>query len=301
MPEIYKPIFIIGAPRSGTTLLYDIMATHKDLAWFSQHDIRNNLADEFIEFLNLRRRIFKIRNWPYAKDGFESRFRTNFDTPFEASYLWNRWITNIWATSSDVSDISMKYIQQTVINLLNAKNKKRFLTKDPIFSVRIDLLNKIFPDALFIYIIRDGRAVVASMIHWLRKNNDLDGYFGVPLKNNNQFELNLVERHAKQWIELNEEIHREIDLIGHKRFFEVKYENLIDSPQIVASNIFKFCELENYNVLQNELKRVEDDNLEVISSNLDNRNLLWQNRLNSEEISKLDDYMRKSLERFEYT
>ncbi|MHC4474808.1 MAG: sulfotransferase [Planctomycetota bacterium] len=30
-----RPIFIIGSPRSGTTLVLEVMATHEELAWVS--------------------------------------------------------------------------------------------------------------------------------------------------------------------------------------------------------------------------------------------------------------------------
>src|SRR5690242_7881820 len=99
-----KPIFIVGAPRSGTTLLYDLMASHKDLAWFSQHDIAETFTIDFLQYLHIRRRIFNIRHWPYAKDGFESRFRTTYETPFEVSYVWNQVIPKVWVNENDVGE-----------------------------------------------------------------------------------------------------------------------------------------------------------------------------------------------------
>ncbi len=51
--EIYKPIFIVGVPRSGTTLLYDLMAYHPDLAFFSQLDLKEMLSEKFMEFQSL--------------------------------------------------------------------------------------------------------------------------------------------------------------------------------------------------------------------------------------------------------
>jgi len=50
----------------------------------------------------------------------------------------------------------------------------RFLHKTPINCLQISFLNALFPDALFIYIIRDGFPTVSSMIeHW---NSDEGGY-----------------------------------------------------------------------------------------------------------------------------
>jgi len=38
--KILKPIFIIGVPRSGTTILYRTLCLHPDVAWFSHEDLQ---------------------------------------------------------------------------------------------------------------------------------------------------------------------------------------------------------------------------------------------------------------------
>jgi len=43
--QIKKPIFIIGVPRTGTTLLHSILCAHDHLAWFSNQDIKNWISD----------------------------------------------------------------------------------------------------------------------------------------------------------------------------------------------------------------------------------------------------------------
>ena len=37
LPEIDRPIILLGAPRSGTTLIFNTLAARSDLAWFSHH------------------------------------------------------------------------------------------------------------------------------------------------------------------------------------------------------------------------------------------------------------------------
>ena len=46
--------------------------------------------------------------------------------------------------------------------------KARFVNKHPRNSVRIDYLRRVFPDARFIHVIRDGRAVVSSIVAQIR-------------------------------------------------------------------------------------------------------------------------------------
>ena len=61
--NIEKPIFIVGVPRSGTTLLYTLLAQHKDLGWFSRDTMISLMTSEFLQFIHLRRRIFEMRNF----------------------------------------------------------------------------------------------------------------------------------------------------------------------------------------------------------------------------------------------
>ncbi len=35
--NVERPIFILGPPRSGTSLLYKTLAVHPDLAWFNRN------------------------------------------------------------------------------------------------------------------------------------------------------------------------------------------------------------------------------------------------------------------------
>ena len=44
--QVVKPIFIMGAPRSGTTLLYNILSTHRDLSYITLNVFRAGIHGE---------------------------------------------------------------------------------------------------------------------------------------------------------------------------------------------------------------------------------------------------------------
>ena len=301
MMEIYKPIFIVGTPRSGTTILYDLMACHKDLAWFSQFDLKEMLSEEFIQFEYLRRRIFEIRKLPFSRDGFEVRFTTSFETPHEFGLFWNKWITKSWANASDVSITAYEGLRYAVNNLLIRKGKKRFLNKNPGNSIKIEYLNQVFPGAVFVNIIRDGRPVVCSMTRGSRVFKNPNGYFGLPLKKNNQMDFDLFERHARQWIEVNEEIQRAKNNLEKDQYYELKYEDLISNPKKTIENIFRFCELENLDIFDKRFQHISDSgDIQNISEKMTSTNEKYKEELTELEIERLNEMMKELLIRFEY-
>ena len=300
--EISKPIFIVGVPRSGTTLLYDYMACHESLGWFSQYDLRDMLTDDYLHFQYLRRRLFQIRRWPFQQEEFVARFNTWFETPQEFGLFWNRWIPKPWARSYDVNDQSKNELRKGVENLLKNKRKSRFLSKNPSHSTRIEYLNQVFPGSIFVNLVRDGRSVVSSMTKPARLFNTPDFYFGITLKKNNQMEFDLLERHARQWIEINEEI-QEAFLFGldKEQHINLKYEDFIAEPKKTLKKIFQFCNLKEFEIFDKGYQRILDKGMiEPITEKLKSANKKYLEEFSDSQIKRLESLMHDSLIRFEY-
>ena len=70
-------------------------------------------------------------------------------------------------TDSDVTPAICKYIHTQFDSYRRAQNKPRFMEKTPSNCLRVPFIRKIFPDALFIHMIRDGRASATSArVQW---------------------------------------------------------------------------------------------------------------------------------------
>ena len=301
MREIFKPIFIVGAPRSGTTLLYDLMSYHKDIGFFSQHDLINFFPKEYMKFVYLRRRIFETRRWPFPREGFEYRITTSFEVPHEFNWFWNNWIKNSWAKRTDVTNNAAEKIKNEISNLLERKNKIRFLSKNPSHSLRMEFLHEIFNDAIFVNIIRDPRAVVTSMTRASRRFNNPNGYFGLPLKNNNQHDFDLFERHSRQWNEVNNEIHRVANMLPSEQFYELKYEDLISNPHSEMNTLFEFCNLDEFDIFQGDFFRISDQGkIESISDGFGNMNSKYEEELSHEEINSIMQHTQELRQKYGY-
>jgi len=206
-----------------------------------------------------------------------------------------------WVTEKDVTEIVRDNLIKNIQNLLRKKNKPRFLNKSPPHSVRMRLLHEVFPDALFINIIRDGRAVVASMINSVGSSKQFEKYFGIPLKNNDQMNYDIIERHARQWIEINEEIQNSKKSLNKNQYYEIKYENFIENPRENIKKIQRFCELEDQDIFEKPSLRMYGGKLTLTTPKLQSRNDKWRDKFTEEEIKKLEKIIAKELKRFEYS
>ena len=122
-------------------------------------------------------------------------------------------------------------LQRLVHDHLIYSGAKRFLNKNTRNCRRIRFLNKVFPDAKFIHIVRDGRAVVASLINvkfwknlvpWI-----LRGSTGAVNGNPDADEIELA---SYLWKAEIRQIYRDIKEIPSHRFYEITYENFTASP-----------------------------------------------------------------------
>jgi len=275
------------------------MAQHKDLAWFSQNDRSKMYSKEFLKFYKLRKRLYDMRRWSPEEPFDLADYEVLFDIPIEFPKFWNHHIGKDWASEKDVNDSARTHLRDTILEIIKEKKSKRFLSKYPRNAVRIRFLNRVFPGSVFINIVRDGRAVVASMLNRV-KNENLD-YFGIPLRNGNQSEFDLLEAHARQWVEVLEEINIARNHLKPEQYFELKYEDLVSDPKMWLKKIFSFCDLKQENIFQNEIKYVPGRHrIETISEKLSNRNKLSKNDFSKEEIDRLNKIMKNPLERFEY-
>ena len=275
--KIHKPIFIVGCGRSGTTIFYEIMAWHKDLAWIS------NYSNWYYSIFPYAAGLCVL----YRSDFVKRLTGRRFPKPREGHRVWD-WCHPVFESpndppldESDVTPKSSFRVRKMVIDHIRYSGKKRFINKNTRNSRRIRYLNAIFPDAKFIHIIRDGRAVVASLnkfreklTPWILKENE-------NLRLEDDADRN-VEIAALLWMAETNKILNDKEDLHPSQYCEIKYEDLMRSPVATMKGVCRFCELNWSDEYAEFIKRKQ----------LKNFNYRFKERLTDNQISKVEKMIR---------
>jgi hypothetical protein len=112
------------------------------------------------------------------------------------------------------------------------RGKARWGDKTPMYMQNLRLLERLFPDALFVHLIRDGRDAAMSFLSmpkglmtetWMQPRN--------------------VAGFASQWRAEVKAARRLGDRVGDKRYLEVRYEDLVADVEAVLRTIATFARL----------------------------------------------------------
>jgi sulfotransferase family protein len=201
-----KPFpFVVGCDRSGTTLLRAMLATHPDLA----------IPDEsyFIVGLARRRRGYE-RQARFDVGGF---LRDLYHDP-----SFQRWTIPhehlAQALRADPPADLAEAVRTVFAVYAHARGKSRYGDKTPVYVMHLDALARLFPEAVFIHIIRDGRDVALSLV---------ERSFALPRD---------VGQAALLWRERVQAGGRVGATLG-RRYLEIRYEDLVTDPGPVLAAV----------------------------------------------------------------
>lgn len=151
------PLLIVGAPRSGTTLLQQVLVAGLDIAWFSGwHNVAAGYPGVVPGFVT-RRPATHFRSRHGAGESLRE--------PHEASTWWYRFFPRRpqAATIDDVGPASLMALRRSMAAVIERAGRP-VLWKNVTNSVRMAPLLAAVPEAVVIHIRRDLVATAASLL-----------------------------------------------------------------------------------------------------------------------------------------
>lgn len=205
-----RPFFIVGSPRSGTTLLRFMLASHPRL-WVPPET-------GFVPFL----RVGPDRTLSPADTARVCR---------RIGRLNREWSDIAVTTSAAVRkhrDLRLGDLLDTLYRTRMAdRGAVRWGDKTPGYILHVPLIARIFPTAQFIHLIRDGRDVTLSaMAKWRHRFPErlyMDEYYL-----------------TRSWVRAVSRGRAAGAQLGPNRYFELRYEDLAEDPEGTLSRACSF-------------------------------------------------------------
>lgn len=209
-----NPIFILGAPRSGTTFLASLLEMTEYGAPFETHFIT-----KYYKALDLYGDLNDIKNFKrLITDILNERPVRQWDLSLDINAFFNE-------LEKDIKYANI--VNKLCLFAAFKDGNKNWGDKTPHYIGDIDIIYKLFPDSKYIYIVRDGRDVALSI---LRK----------PWGPNNIYTC------AKYWQNLNKKS-RDIEALKHNgQLYQLRYEDLLDNTDKYVAEIYSFLNESDY-------------------------------------------------------
>lgn len=269
--------YIIGIGRSGTTLFSKLLNQHKnclvtletDFVIFFYHSFKNNTS-------------FSNADYKLVVDYFELFFKLN---PTVEPYFQN---LNLFQDLCSANITSYQELINFIYLRFNFLQKplqdiKVIIDKKPSYSLHVDDLLKLNPDAKFIFLIRDYRANILSRKQSIERRSPHIAF------------------NAYRWLFFNQKISSFKKRYPNK-ILEIKYEELATQTNETLKNIIEFlnlskdeqdflfykdiplhtAQIDSKNTLLNQRIKKTREDLEkpVFKSRID----AWKEELTSQEI-----------------
>jgi Sulfotransferase family len=206
------PLLILGVRRSGTTLLRVMFDRHSQLAVPDESYFVPQLADRHLRridvdaFVDDLRRLNTLAEWEVPLDAVRVRLRDGM--PVGAA------IGTVYAVYAE------------------EQGKLRWGDKTPMYMQNLRLLERLFPDALYVHLVRDGRDAALSFLAlppgivtetWMHPRSPAD--------------------FACQW-RTEVAAARRLGRRAGARYLEVRYEELVADAEAALQRICAFAGLE---------------------------------------------------------
>lgn len=234
-----KLVFIIGAPRSGTTWLWGLLTSFPSIT-------------------------------PLLKEDFDATKKTISNGKFKTSE------TGAFVNYKDSE------IKKVILKKQRKFTNKILIEKTPTHIMHVGRILKLFPDSKIIYIQRDPRAVISSMLNSTFFN------FADSLED-------AIEKYTMYMNAIE-------PFLDNHNIFSVKYENLYNNTDKYLEEILRFIDIKNST---EERKRAILENNKKTKVNI--RGVFRKGTINSylddlseQKIDKIERALRDIINKYDY-
>ncbi len=278
----YPIIHIIGAPRSGTTLLNQFLISSLDIGYI------NNLIATFWKVP-----IYGIKLSRKLLDPKESNYNSTFGRtkditePHEFGYFWNYWLKYTDFLERDKSHESkidwenLKLILNSMANVFD----KPMIFKSFLLGFHAQKIFEIMPKTIFIFIKRDFYDNANSILKFRKKVFDSEDIWVSIMPKGYEYlkKLNKYEQITSQIKLINDSYDKQMEGIDNINKIEISYEEFCKNPYKLSEEI------------NNKIKEISNIDINIKNNNTKSFNISSYSMLNKIEFKKAELEFEKNI------
>ena len=207
-----SPLLVLGVRRSGTTLLRVMLDRNAALAvpdesyFVPQLARRHRGTVDPVAFVDDLRRLPTLVEWGLDPGAVAQRLRPGMTTGAALAAIFETYAAE--------------------------RGKARWGDKTPLYMQFLPVLERLFPDALFVHLVRDGRDAALSFL--AVPEGIMTAGWGHPRD---------VAGFACQWATEVRDARALGRRVGHERYLELRYEDLVAQPGRELERVCTFAGL----------------------------------------------------------
>lgn len=224
-----RPLFVVGLPRSGTTLAYELLVQAFDLAFLTRA-----FSYSYGMPVATTRLVTRFTRRPAPR--YESTYGRipGLFSPAENHVMWLKWFAapaelGHYLPRALVDDGRAAEARRTLAAMTGIAGRQ-FVFKDVYFTMSPAAILEAFPSARIVVVQRDFEAVCAS-VYDARKHAQGRRWWSVcPPFFTDVIDEDLLTQTAFQCVRARQLLERELDAVSRDRCLVVDYEQICRSP-----------------------------------------------------------------------
>jgi hypothetical protein len=282
----------VGAPRSGTSLLYKALCLHADAAYISNW-LRKFPRIPVLAALNRAPRRFpqaRRRSWfsatsnAYVHSTKRSIDRRLFPSPAEGEPFFTACGIGLEPPFT-MGDAEQAALRKAVARVRRFGGGSVFVNKRIANNRRIPLLVEAFPEARFVNIVRDGRSVAASLARVDWWEDSLVWWYGGTPRHWVADGGDPWDICARNWVEELAVIETGLSGVPASSVLNLRYEDLVAAPLTTFRRVAQFAGLSGDPVWETHL---EDLIIEAADT--------WRRGLSHDALKRIEVVQADALE-----
>ena len=270
-------LFIVGSPRSGTTLLQKYLVDNYGFRSLPETHYFSMLISQFGEKYTDMTMAFDRHDYDQMKEMCESRIRIKFP-------IYNK-----------EDNIKSFFYRILDLNINNLDKQDLIIEKTPNHGTYVNIITKVINNASFIHIIRHPLDCVASMYD-IQQSSKNDIRFGK--KPNIKLYCDTWRNNVFTCLEFG---------TRSERIVHVRYEDLIKDMDNNVMSLVQKLGIENYIRKDTEYgdqlydKIWEPWKKTVELKNIIDRSNVWKTRISKRKAQKIEKYLNREMQYLNYS